>query len=348
MQHANLLFELPRELRDEIFVTLFNSTRLTFGMRYNGLQGERFMKPAPYSLGLLRTCNQIFAETRDIWIKHVLFNFEDPKTMLNKLSDLPDSTVSKIRHLRLTGFPMMRYLKGFDDLMYRHDSVFQLLPALQLDCLTIVAVPPAAPEYDAITNLIYRGSGWKELQFITKSSSMLGFAPSRSHGSRETGDIFRQPQPMFWNSTLLKRDGETSGASVQIYRADEADNTASVLSADKRKPFAQAPHEDSSRDFGLSEDEEMTKGYGARKALLVLVRRGENIDINHRTVGFGKEKDMKARFKMRAWRVRKKIIVWTPLDHDKNDDDDLGTGWARPLIRPPALVYDNYADIDEI
>ena len=348
MPHASKLLELPRELRDEIFVIFFASTRLTFGLRHASGHGERVIKPAPYSLGLVRACQQLNAETRDIWISHVLFNFEDPKTMLNKLSELPDSTVSKIRHMRLTGFPMMRYLKGFDDLMYRHDSVFQLLPALRLECLTIVAVPPAAPEYDAITNLIHRGSGWKELRYITRSSRMLGFSPSRSHGSRETGDICRQPQPRSWNKILQKRDGEGSGTSVHVYRADEEDNAASVLDPYRRELFEQIPNEENRTSFGLADDEELMKGAGARKALLVLVKRGQNVDFGQRTMGFGKERDMKTRFKKRSWRVRKKIIIWTPLDHDKNDDDDLGTGWARPQIRPPPQAYDNYADVDEI
>ncbi|KAF1844604.1 uncharacterized protein K460DRAFT_365544 [Cucurbitaria berberidis CBS 394.84] len=347
MQQHNGLLQLPRELRDEIFALVFNSTRLTFGFRYTSRHGERFMKPAPHSLALLRVCRQIHNETHDIWIKRVLFNFEDPQTMLNRLSELPDSTVAKIRHLRLSGFLMMRYLKGFDDLMYRHDSVFQLLPALRLDCLTILAVPPAAPEYDAITNLINRGNGWKELRYITRSSRMLGFSPSRSHGSRDTGDICRQPQPKAWNETIMKRDSEGSGAFVQIYRSKEEDDCASVLCPHRWEVFKQNYEEDKIKEFGLSDDKEMTRGAGARKGLLVLVKRGSNADITQRT-GFSKERDMKARFNKRTWRHRKKIIMWTPLDQDKEDEDDVGNGWARPLIRPPPQVVDNYYDVDEM
>jgi hypothetical protein len=267
--------------------------------------------------------------------------------MLNRLSEVPDATVSKIRHLRLAGSPMMRYLKGFDDLMYRHDSVFQLLPALRLDCLTILAAAPAAPEYDAITNLINRGNGWKELRYITHSSRMLGFSPSRSHGSRETGDICRQPQPRFWNKRLLNRDGESSGSLVQVFRSTEEDDVTSVLHSERRESIEQTPEEHRLKEFGRIDDEEMTRGAGARRALLVLVKRGTNVDVMQKSPGFGKERDMKARFNKRNWRVRKKVIVWTPLDDDK-DDDDVGNGWARPLIRRPPQGTDNYYDIDEI
>ncbi|KAH9882801.1 hypothetical protein J1614_000167 [Plenodomus biglobosus] len=338
---------LPFELREEIWAYFFNSTRLSFGLRYSPRHGERFIRPAPHSLALLRVCHQIHAETHDIWIQRVLFNFEDPQTMLNKFSDIPDSTLSRIRYLRLVGSPMMRYLKGFDDLMYRQDSVFHLVPALRLECLTIIAVAPAAPEYDAITNLINRGNGWKELRYITRSSRMLGFSPSRSHGSRETGNIRRQPQPSFWNKKLSNRDGEGSGAAVEVYRTLEEDDPESVLCPSRRESFEQNHAEGELKDFGLVDDEEMTRGAGARKALLISVKRGDGVDYSQRSPGYGKERDMKARFHKRSWRARKKIIIWTPLDKEK-DDDDVGNGWARPQIRPPMQASDNYYDIDEL
>lgn len=305
------------------------------------------MRPAPHSLAILRVCQQTHEETYDMWIQRVLFNFEDPQTMLNRLSEVPESTLAKIRHLRLSGSPMMRYLKGFDDLMYRQESIFHLVPALRLDCLTIIAIAPAAPGYDAITNLVNRGNGWKELRYITRDSRILGFSPSRSHGSRDTGDIRRQPQPSFWNMKLLSRDGEGSGASVQIYRAKEEDHPESVLDPDSCDVFEQTPDEHELERFGLVDDEEMTRGVGARKALLVSVKRGSNVDVSQKSPGYGKERDMKARFNKRSWRARKKVIVWTPLDADK-DDDDFGTGWARPQIRRATQAYDTYHDIDDM
>ncbi|KAF1833916.1 hypothetical protein BDW02DRAFT_569556 [Decorospora gaudefroyi] len=344
---SSRLLQLPRELRDEIWALAFNSTRLTFGLRYTSRYGERYLKPAPHSLALLRVCRQINIETRDIWIQRVLLNFQDPRTMLNRLSELSDATVSKIRHLRLIGSPMMRYLEGFDDLMYRHESIFQLLPALRLDCLTIFAIAPAAPEYDAITNLINRGNGWKELRYITRTSRMLGFSPSRSHGSRETGDICRQPQPRFWNKRLLSRDGEASGSSVQVFQSTEENDCLAVLDPHRRQQFDQNPDEHALPDWGRVDDEELTRGAGLRKNLLVLVKRGPAVDVTQKSPGYGKERDMKARFNKRSWRVRKKVIVWTPLDAEK-DDDDVGNGWARPQIRRPAQSFDDYYDIDDI
>lgn len=343
---ASPLLRLPRELRDEIWELVFNSTRLTFGLQYTPRYGERYLKPAPHSLALLRVCRQINFETRDIWMQRVLFNFEDPQTLLNRLSNLPDSTVSRIRHVRLIGSPMMRYLKGFDDLMYRHESIFQLLPALRLDCLTIFAVAAAAPEYDALTNLVNRGNGWKELRYVTRTSRMLGFSPSRSHGSRETGDICRQPQPWFWNKRLLSRDGEGSGSAVQVFRALDENDVTSVLDPLRCEPFEQNPEDHELQGFGRVDDEELTRGAGARKALLVVVKRGDNVDVSQKSPGYGKERDMKARFNKRTWRVRNKVVVWTSPDSE--NDDDVSNGWARPQLRRPPYGFDNYYDIDDI
>jgi hypothetical protein len=347
IQKTSRLLKLPRELRDEIWELAFDNTRLTFGLRYTPRYGERYLKPAPHSLALLKVCRQVNIETRDIWIQRVLLNFEDPQTMLNRLAELPDSTLSKIRHLRLIGSPMMRYLKGFDDLMYRHENIFQLLPALRLDCLTIFAIASAAPEYDAITNLINRGNGWKELRYITRSSRMLGFSPGRSLGSRETGDIRRQPQPRFWNKRLLNRDGEGSGSTVQVFRSTEENDCTSVLDPERCEEFEQNPDEQKLQEFGRVDDEDLTRGAGSRKALMVLVRRGPDVDTTQKSPGYGKERDMKARFNKRTWRARKKVIVWTPLDAEK-DEDDVGNGWARPQLRRPAQSFDDYHDIDDM
>lgn len=340
------LLMLPWELRDEIWTIFFNSTRLSFGLRYTPRHGERLVRPAPNSLAILRVCQQIYEETYDMWIQRVLFNFEDPQTMLNRLSELPDHTVAKIRHLRLCGSPMMRYLKGFDDLMYRQESIFHLVPALRLDCLTVLAIAPAAPEYDAITNLVNRGNGWKELRYITLSSRMLGFGPSRSHAARDTGDIRRQPQPRFWNKKLLNRDGEDSGASVQIYRTKEEDHPESLFEPDGCDLFEQTPDEHELSQFGLADDEQLTRGPGARRALLVSVKRGDDADVTQKSPGYGKERDMKARFNKRNWRARKKVIVWTPLDAE--NDDDFGNGWARPQLRRAAQAFDVYHDINDM
>lgn len=105
-QSSSRLLQLQRELRDQIYKHLFWSTRLTFGKRYflhgkdpkfvaNTRENDymiKWLKPAPNSLAILRTCRQTYSETTNRWIGEVLFNFERTVDMLDKLDSLSPST----------------------------------------------------------------------------------------------------------------------------------------------------------------------------------------------------------------------------------------------------------------
>ena len=89
LNDSSPLLQLPRELRDEIWELAFNSTRLTFGLRYTPRYGERYLKPAPHSLALLRVSRQIHIETRDIWLQAVritgFYCIQDPPPSVDRL-----------------------------------------------------------------------------------------------------------------------------------------------------------------------------------------------------------------------------------------------------------------------
>jgi hypothetical protein len=68
-----------------------------------------------------------------------LFSFETPEDMLDKLSPLPSATLSKIRHVRTGGRPLMLLpIEDDDEVYYRLVWVLKLLPALRLDKLTVL------------------------------------------------------------------------------------------------------------------------------------------------------------------------------------------------------------------
>jgi hypothetical protein len=114
-QSSIRLLQLPQELRDQVYKHLFWSTRLTFGKRYflpekhqkfvaNTRKIEymiKWLKPAPNSLAILRTCRQTYSEATNRWVGEVLFNFERAEDMLDKLDSLSPSTIASIRHLRV-------------------------------------------------------------------------------------------------------------------------------------------------------------------------------------------------------------------------------------------------------
>ena len=139
------LLKLPRELRNEIYFILFNSTRLSFGPRLIeevGGQESMVVKPAANPLAILRACHQINAETRDAWLGRVTFRFENLKVLMKKLHTLPDSIISQMRYLHICDH-CMQYRDLNVDAPGRHrpsycvSTYLRLFPSLQLDRLTV-------------------------------------------------------------------------------------------------------------------------------------------------------------------------------------------------------------------
>ncbi len=109
---------LPREIRNDIYFILFNSTRLRFGVRVSTdplfqhdsdedsddeIDGIlQYIRPAPHSLAILRTCHQVNQEARDAWLSRVTFCFEDARVLVEKLHTLPDTTIAQIRYMHLS------------------------------------------------------------------------------------------------------------------------------------------------------------------------------------------------------------------------------------------------------
>jgi hypothetical protein len=157
LQSQSLLFQLPQEIRDHIYYQLFVSTRFSFGRHERGGAVPGFtVKPAPNGLALLRACRRAQLEIGDSWLRHVLFCFEDPKSMLDKLSPLPTRTLSMLRRMRTSGDRLMLTLPDDPDdtkVLYRLVAVLKLLPGLRLDQLTVLGKSWHHVNYDTLGGL---------------------------------------------------------------------------------------------------------------------------------------------------------------------------------------------------
>lgn len=246
---------LPPEIRLFIYGFVLASTRLTFGKRVmdnnNTARAARVMRPRRHSLALLHVCRLIYREIRDLWPSRVLFNFEDPRTLLDKLAPLPSATVARIRRLRVwarslwfrtdlqpeeggvdalvnnlqQGGPPGGGGGGGDGavLSYNLTAILKLVPALHLDVLTVFCSSDDRTAWQTLTGLIKKGNGWRQLNFVTPNSAPLMWALiHRRDEPDEQGDRYRIGLPITWEEHLYHRDGggeEDSGASVTIYRA---------------------------------------------------------------------------------------------------------------------------------
>ena len=274
-----MFLQIPRELRDKIYSCLFASTRITFGKRNISRITTKTMKPAPSALAILRTCRQINQEAGPLWLGHVLFSFENPEDLLDKLSTLPSITLSQIRHVCTGGRLLMLQPSGADNDVYCYKLVWvlKLLPGLRLDKLTVLGPSGGKVAYDILEELIKYGNGWRELHFIAPNSTMLGFAKIDMF----MADPFRRkPQPSTWDEILRQRDGANSGASVTVYRSTQSNAPGTVTNPCTRQIFQQElSSPEDLENFGVTEDKELLGGEGKWKELLVIVKRGRTANI---------------------------------------------------------------------
>ncbi|KAK1077607.1 hypothetical protein LTR33_007944 [Friedmanniomyces endolithicus] len=283
-QENSRLMQLPPEIRDLIYAFIFRSTRFSYGKRGPGqidgycvvISGNR-----GNALSLLRTCRRVNAEIGNQWVSQVVFSFEDPCTLLDKLAGISDTVRSLIRNVRTSG-DTLRILWGHSVVYYRTAQILKMLPCLNLDKLTVLGSPPGQVSYETIDMLIRYSDGWKELHFISFDSEILGYAYTSDPSARDRDVYLRQPQPATWQKALEQRDGVASCPSVIVYRSMDS-TPCSLLDPSKRTTFNQHYGVDqSSPTYGNVEDAELMAAGERTKELSVIVKRGSGIDYAER------------------------------------------------------------------
>ncbi|KAL2760503.1 hypothetical protein ACRALDRAFT_1059708 [Sodiomyces alcalophilus JCM 7366] len=349
-QGESMFFQvLPQELRNKIYSHVFFSTRLAYGDRALGRIDCVRIRPAPNALALLKTCRRAKMEIGNTWISQVLFSFEDPETMLDKLTALPTPTLTTIRHVRVLGDPLMLSFED-DDVYYRLASTLRLLPGLRLDILTVLGTRMMDVSYDTLDGLIRESCGWRELRYISHRSDVLGFAkpdlPDFFGDEVETHRYWRKPQPAHWQNVLEDRDGAPSKPSVTIYRSTVSDHPGSVLNSSRRTRFEQkAPQDRGAREaFGLTEDAELMADGEITKELMVVVKRGSGVDYEEKKDSPFIGSDIRRDIPGKTWKeIRHKYIDHLGLD----DDDSLFAYCEDDEDEDHITEVDTYEDVDE-
>lgn len=347
-QTGSLLFQrLPQEIRDHIWTQLFYSTRFTCGERPTSRIRSVKIKPAPNGLALLRTCRRAQLEIGDSWLRHVLFCFEDIEAMLDKLSVLSVDTLSKLRHMRVSGDTLMLSYPD-DDAFYRLVSALKLLPGRQLDQLTVLGGHGIQVRYDSLGSLIRDSKGWKTLRYICHSSAMLGF-PSEHDTSHPMAnweaqpEYWRKPQPTHWQTVMVGRDGAASNPSVTVYRAKVPGLYGSILDPSRRVKFEQKPHhgQDLRADVFPADPELMT-GDEQKKELMVVVKRGSGVNYEEKKDSPFIQFDIRRDLPEMTWKQIRALCI-----DDQFDGEDEEEGWPHSDKEDDPLEADVYKDVDE-
>ncbi|KAF8156207.1 hypothetical protein K438DRAFT_1910118 [Mycena galopus ATCC 62051] len=280
-QLGSLFLQLPLATRIDIYAHLFFSTRLVWGEQF-GI-GKPFAS-APKALALFRACCQIHVEIDITWLQQVLFSFESPEAMLNKLANIPLATRALIRHSRVSGESLiLSWMEG--DVFYRTAQVVKLLPGLALDCLTVLGPWFRDVRYQSLDMLVSHGTGWKELRFLSRDSTFLAYKHDAKLAALTPGDnrYLRVPQPAGWQRALEKRDGASTSPSVTIYRATSREPCSVLLLPTIRAAFTQMlPAGKGPTTFGKEEDATLMAPGERDKEVLVVVARGRGVDYVER------------------------------------------------------------------
>lgn len=289
-QHQSLFFRLfPQEIRDQIFAHVFQSTRLSFGIK-DVATGRKppftFVKPSPHSLALISACRRIRNEIGLGWVSMVLFNFLDTWTMSQVLRAVPRYIVRRIRHLRVCNDPWTPRLEDqtwFWNLL----PIFQLLPGLRLDRLTVLGHQAPEINYLLLNELILYGNGWRELCYMCCNSEITTIGQKRIVNADEHDNqscLNTKPQPSHWRALLRERDGEDSKPSITVYRSRSAatrdsntDMSSRVVVNGSWGHKKDASHNGGRNERKLSRNE-------CRKDIMFVVTRGYGVDYTERTL----------------------------------------------------------------
>lgn len=360
-QEQSRLFQLPRELRDVIYGYLFSSTRITHGKRdaWGKQDSLRVLPKKDRILSLLRTCRRIETEVGNRWLGQILFNFEDPNTMMTKLSALPIEKTSAIRHIRVRG-GLLTFHYPDENVSYELVHVLKFLSGLQLDTLTVLAVSSkgrfANISYNILNNLVQYGQGWKELCFISQDSEMLGYAANRVFDDLHK----RQPQPAHWHAVMESRDGITRQPPVTIYRSTLHGVPGSVTDEKKRVVLQQEVSAPGQEDnYGQEEEETLMTGTGPPAELMIVVKRGKNVDYEEKSNSplLPNIRDIREDCPGMGWaEIRKKYVEpsWSVLSEiaigfaDSEDENSGGEIEDEPEdLEVLPICTDEYDHVDE-
>lgn len=258
--------QLPRELRDMIYKYRFSSTRLTFGKRRVNISSSwTEFKPAPNSLAILRTCQQIYDEISQTWLGEVLFNFEEMEALLDKLSLLPTPTMGRIRHVRIRD--NLLWVKEPDGWERRWiETLVHFIPELGLETLTLLGPDDDDDAERCITELIRICHGWKELRVIMPHSHMLSYMLDEEVPLKQ------------WLKLLATRDGIESEASISVHQATAPQS--SVRSPDTRQVFTRTLNGSISALQDIPATVVPVIEEGINNDTLVIVKRGRQANVS--------------------------------------------------------------------
>ena len=269
--------------------------------------------------------------------------------MVDFLTTLTPASIAQLRHISVRGFPFPVYPDDDDSCYHTHlfPSLLPLFLGLHLDTLEVIdafhgkGVDEDGWGHDAtyydLEAMIKQGRGWKELVFKSVNDCWLEASVYECYGAdgtvATTQMTGRMAQPRVWDRMIKERDGEDSGARVEMwscaeegvwekvegdYNADledeaEGDNTEDDTDQDDPEDDSEQESPDENEgpmlSMGREGDDE------SRPSIKVRVRRGEGAEYvqDRRSIGEDKpSRKLREMFEKLGWKEIKARKLFIP------------------------------------
>ncbi|KAF9700578.1 hypothetical protein EKO04_001403 [Ascochyta lentis] len=258
------LLTIPVELRELIYGFLFNSYTVLRGFKHT--KKPEVQSTCPPRAALLLTCRQIHAEAWRHLPLNCTLHFRDTESLLDTLLSVDQSVVTRIRHVRVRAFPFPLYADDKAEYYptYYFANALSLLPGLCLDELQVEDCWHGYGQGDGWRDVttymdieaLLKSDAWKKLVYITPCTDFI--ASGYDHRKK------RQQQPESWDASLKERDGEASGASVQMWivptKQGEARDEDRTEDGRKMQEWSARPGHEIIQNWRLAGPEQSLKG----------------------------------------------------------------------------------------
>lgn len=255
------LLSLPLELRELIYSHVFSSYTVSHG--YGTTSSNR--------TALLQTCKRIHHEAWRHLPLNIRFQFRGTETMLETLLSVDQAVVTRLRHIRVKAYPFPLYTSGRPDYspLYFFHNALSLLPGLNLKQLIIEdsfhGFGLGDPWRDVVTYFdiesLIKCDAWKELIYITPNTDFI--ASGYDHRRK------RVAQPEGWDALIKERDGEDSGAVVQMWITPQSSMVDNESGA-KPRPWSAKPGHEVIENWRIAGPDQDLKG-----EVRIIARRGQ-------------------------------------------------------------------------
>lgn len=258
------LLSLPVELRELIYGFLFSSYTIRHGFKHASIPSST--EESSNRTAILLTCRQIFAEAWRHLPLHCTLHFRGTENLLETLLSVDQSIITRIRHIRVRAFPFPLYASGRAEYYptYYAANALTLLPGLCLDTLVVEDCWHGfgmgdgwrdVTTYFDIETLL-KSDAWKELTYVTPCTDFL--ASGYDHRRK------RMSQPENWDGLMKERDGEESGAEVQMfivpYKQEKATGDRKTEDGRIMQPWTAKPGHEVIENFRIATPDQNLKG----------------------------------------------------------------------------------------